>query len=202
MNAGIIDSRNDWVELNHISHQSSHGGDCASGSSVSCLSYGGGGETGFLDKSDVVNDNSSKIHVACRGESSPLKTEFIVLCTIRSLISCKTVCCRKIHIWSYVSGNFRDNGTLISSEDDNSIVGSAGRSIEISTRSSSTSVGQGVSCNGTDSAATSDSSSSRASGSTITESASTFAVKGSVIGCSQAQVLAQHWALCNLVQMN
>jgi len=70
-----------------------------------------------------------------------------------------------------VFDNLRDNGTLIASGDGNSsIVGTVGRSVKIYTSGSSTSVGRGVfSCNGTNSATTSDSGSSRALGSTMTE---------------------------------
>ena len=49
--------------------------------------------------------------------------------------SCEPVCCRKICKESYVSDDLRDNWTLIAGEDGNSfMVGSAGRSIETSTR--------------------------------------------------------------------
>ena len=117
--------------------------------------HGGGGGTGFHDKANAVNGNSSNIHVACQAKLSPL----IVLCTIRSLIACEPVYHRKICKWSYVSGNLSDNRTLIAGGDDNSsIVSSAEISTEISTRGLSTSVGQGVSsCNNTNSAVISDS---------------------------------------------
>jgi len=87
-----------------------------------------------------------------------------------------------------VSDNLTYNETLIAGEDGNSsMVSSAGRSTKISTRGSSTSVSRErvSSCNGTNSAATSDSDSSKMLSLKMTEgsgSNSTFAVKGSVIG--------------------
>jgi len=65
MNAVVIDSRHNHVELNHISRQSGHGGGRAIGISVSCLNHSGGDETDFRDKSDAVNGNSSQIHAIC-----------------------------------------------------------------------------------------------------------------------------------------
>ena len=187
MNVVVTDSKHDWVELN-ISHQLNPDGGHASGISVSCLNHGGGGGTGFRDKPAAVNGNSSKIPAACWDDSFSLKTRLIVLCTIRNLISCKPIYCRKICKRSYVSSNLRDNRTLITDEDDNnSMVGSAGRSTKISTRGSSTFVTQeGVfSCNDTNLAVTYDFGSSRTSDSTMTEcskSALTFAMKGSMFG--------------------
>jgi len=141
VNAVVTDSRHDRVELNHISHQ--YGGGCATNISVSYLNHGGGGETGSRDKPTAVNDNSNTIHVACQSKSSPLETRSIILCTIRNLISCEPVCCKNICKGSYVSSNLRDNGTLIDGGDGNiSIVGSARRSVKISTRGSSTSVAE------------------------------------------------------------
>ena len=84
-----IDSRHAWVELNQSSHQSGHGGDHATDNSVSCLNHSGGGGIDFRDKLAAVNGNLSKIHAACRDKLSPLKTEPIVRCTIRNLISCE-----------------------------------------------------------------------------------------------------------------
>jgi len=126
-------------------------------------------------------------YISMLRQSSPLKTGLIVLCTIRNLISCELVRYRKICKGSYVSDNLRDNGTLIAGDDGNSfMVGSAESSTEISTRGPSISVGrEEVSYNGTNSATTSDFGSSRTPGSTMIEgsgSASTFAMKGSVIG--------------------
>ena len=91
MNIVVTDSRHDWVKRNHISHQSCHGGDRIIGISESYLNHDGEGRTGFREKSVAVNGNSSKIHVAFRGKSSPLKTKPIVLCTIRILNSCENV---------------------------------------------------------------------------------------------------------------
>jgi len=139
VNADVTDSRINRIELNHISHQSGNDGGRSTGINVSYLNHSGGDETGFRDKPVAVNGNSSKIHVAYWDISSPLESRPIVLCTIRSLISCEPVCRRNICKGSYVSGNLRDDWTLIVGGDDNSsIVGSVGRFAEISTRGSST----------------------------------------------------------------
>ena len=78
---------------------------------ASCLNHSGGGGIDFRDKPVAIDGNSSKIHVACRGKSTPLKTGPTVLYIIRSLISCELVCYKKICKGSYVSGNLRDNKT-------------------------------------------------------------------------------------------
>jgi len=95
MNAVVTESRHDRVKLSRISHQSGHDRGRVTGISVSYLNHSGGDETGFHDKSAVVNSNSSKIHAAYRDKSYPLKTELIVLCTIRNLISREPICCKK-----------------------------------------------------------------------------------------------------------
>ena len=128
MNTVVTDSTHDRVELNHISRQSGHDGGRAIDISVSYLNHGGRGGTDFCNKSVTIDDSSSKIHAACRGKSSPLKTGPIILCTIKCLISCEPACCRKICKESYMSSDLRDNRTLIAGENSNSsIVGSVGR---------------------------------------------------------------------------
>jgi len=51
----VTDNMHDRVELNHISHQSGHGGGHATGISVSYLNYEGRGRTGFCDKPVAVD---------------------------------------------------------------------------------------------------------------------------------------------------
>jgi len=98
MNVAVTNCRHDRIELNHISHQSDHDRGRATSISVSYINHGDRDETDFRDKLTTINGNSSKIRIACRGKSSPLETEPIVLCTIRSLISCEPVCRRNIYL--------------------------------------------------------------------------------------------------------
>ena len=73
MNAVVTDNRNDWVELNHISHQSDQGGGCSSNTRELHQYHGGGGGEGLRDELVVNDDNSNKAHVVTIGESSLLK---------------------------------------------------------------------------------------------------------------------------------
>jgi len=52
-----------------LGSQSGHGGGRGINTDASCLSHGGGGETGFCDRSAIKDGSSSNAHVADRGAS-------------------------------------------------------------------------------------------------------------------------------------
>jgi len=118
--------------------QSSQDGGQGINIDASWLNQGGRGETGFHDQPIVVDGTSNKAHAACRDKSFLMKTELIVLCSIRNSNSCVPVASRRNYKGSYTLGNLRSKRTLTAGVDDtNSMTSSAGRS-EISTRGYST----------------------------------------------------------------
>ena len=79
-----------------MNSQSGQGGGRRISSDASRLNQGGEGETGFRVQSAAVDGTSNKIYATCRGKLSLLKTEPIVLCTLRNPTSYDPVASKKI----------------------------------------------------------------------------------------------------------
>ena len=110
-------------------------------SSASHRDQGDGGGTD--PRVGSIKDGSSiNVPIADWGTLSMIKTEQTALCIISSMISCEPISCRHICKGSYSSVGLNDNKIFITAKNGtNSKVGSAWRSIRVSTGSSTASVG-------------------------------------------------------------
>jgi len=74
----IANGKHDWVELNHILHespQSGHGGGQGINTGASRRNHSSGGGASLLDEPTTNDDSSKKAHAAIRSESSLLRAE-------------------------------------------------------------------------------------------------------------------------------